>query len=205
MAEAAFTSKTVSRLEESSAQGSVEGRAASGAQGEDETSKAENAEGRNLEHLRAEHAARLPRENGLLELEIGTVTLLVRNIPARWSQGQLLSEWSHAGFDMLYLPFNARINRPTGRAYINFPSTEAAEAFQAAKQGTFLTHHGPGKHLDIAAAPLQGIEANLMRFHGQPWPEEKHSPAVFRGSQRVRAHLIFAELGIQPQRALEAC
>lgn len=126
----------------------------------------------------------------------GTTTLVVRNIPARYNQDKILAEWQPDGsFDMLFLPFDARTGRTSGCAYLNFVSHEAALEFQRTRQGSFLAKHGPGKHLDIAAATLQGLEANLRQFAGKSQLCESRLPALFVGRKRVSSAQVLQELG----------
>lgn len=128
----------------------------------------------------------------------GTTTLAVRNIPARYNQEKLLLDWEPDGsFDMLYLPFDIRQNRTTGCAYINFTSHEAALEFQRAKQGTHLSKHGRGKHLDIAAASRQGLMANLQQFlTGKSVPCDGQLAAFFAGAKAISVPEVLIRLGL---------
>eukprot|EP00930_Biecheleria_cincta_P095403 TRINITY_DN87365_c0_g1_i1.p1 TRINITY_DN87365_c0_g1~~TRINITY_DN87365_c0_g1_i1.p1 ORF type:complete len:539 (+),score=101.06 TRINITY_DN87365_c0_g1_i1:83-1618(+) len=101
-------------------------------------------------------------------LPAGTTTLVIRNVPARYDQEMLLLEWdpSH-GFDFLHLPYSIRERRTMGYAFLNFRTHDLARKFQLKVQSTFLSAHGHTKHLDVAAATNQGLEANLRQFKGR--------------------------------------
>lgn len=80
----------------------------------------------------SEDAPASPARRSLRPLPAGTVTLVVRNIPARYSKEKLLEEWANDGsYDLLHLPFNSTTQRPCGFAFVNFVSHEEASVFQA--------------------------------------------------------------------------
>lgn len=102
-----------------------------------------------------------PPRRALRPLPPGTVTLVVRNIPARYNKEKLLEEWVPDGsYNLLHLPFNVTSKRTCGYAFINFVSHEEASKFQETMHGTHLPE-GSKKHLDVSAAEAQGFEATL--------------------------------------------
>lgn len=127
----------------------------------------------------------------LRTLPPGTTTLVIRNIPARYSRDKLVSEWeSERDINFIFLPFDATLRRTTGCAYVNFSTHEGTLDFQRRLQGSFLLNHGAGKHLDVAAATLQGLEANLRQFTGKQLPCESRLPAVFEGTWRLTSQQV---------------
>ncbi|CAE8607731.1 unnamed protein product [Polarella glacialis] len=69
------------------------------------------------------------------------------------------------GFDFLFLPYSFKDARTLGMAFINFRTHACALAFQKNWHRQFLQDHGRTKHLDVAAATVQGLEANLQQFN----------------------------------------
>ena len=106
----------------------------------------------------------------LAELLEQRTTLMIRNIPKRMTQRQLLAEIEVAGFlasvDFVYLPTDISQGRSHGFAFINCELPEQAAAFRAAfhkKQflsSTPCSSHGSG--LSVSYADIQGLEANLV-------------------------------------------
>eukprot|EP00930_Biecheleria_cincta_P091757 TRINITY_DN8140_c0_g1_i1.p1 TRINITY_DN8140_c0_g1~~TRINITY_DN8140_c0_g1_i1.p1 ORF type:complete len:395 (+),score=34.10 TRINITY_DN8140_c0_g1_i1:124-1308(+) len=95
-----------------------------------------------------------------------TTTLVVRNVPARYTPGRFLQEIEPDGsFDFLFLPYSFRDSTTIGVAFINFRSPDLALCFEERWQRQFLQDHGCNKHLDIAAATCQGIMENLQQFN----------------------------------------
>eukprot|EP00440_Ansanella_granifera_P039504 gb/GFBE01042853.1/.p1 GENE.gb/GFBE01042853.1/~~gb/GFBE01042853.1/.p1 ORF type:complete len:315 (+),score=40.98 gb/GFBE01042853.1/:1-945(+) len=96
----------------------------------------------------------------------GFATLVIRNIPARYTQEMLLAEFGADGsFNFLWLPYSFRDSRTMGYAFINFRSHKLAVQFQEKWHRCFLQDHGRTKHLDVAAATVQGLAENLRQFN----------------------------------------
>jgi hypothetical protein len=89
-------------------------------------------------------------------------TLFVRNIPARFTQADLLEMWPAANcYNLLYLPFSHEQRRTIGCATINFLSYEAAMMFRETWHGRALIPDSGAKKLDTSAAKTQGLTNNL--------------------------------------------
>ncbi|CAE8592817.1 unnamed protein product [Polarella glacialis] len=96
----------------------------------------------------------------------GFTTLVIRNIPARYTQEMLLAEFIPDGsFDFFFLPYSFKHARTMGIAFINFRTHAVALSFQENWHRQFLQNHGRTKNLDVAAATVQGLEANLQQFN----------------------------------------
>lgn len=124
--------------------------------------------------------------------------MVVRNIPARYTQARLLQEWPPDGtYDLLHLPFSFREKRTLGFAFLNMKSHELAVAFQNRWHGKYLTMRGRTKHLDVTAASVQGLEANLLQLQGRNIDQlinDDFLPAVFDGTTRLNTRDILARL-----------
>jgi hypothetical protein len=92
-------------------------------------------------------------------------TLIVRNIPSRCTQEQLLKIWPPAGsYNVLYLPFSPIQHRRVDYAFINFISKQALHQFCDRWEGVSLMPHISSKRLEIKLADVQGYERNLVEF-----------------------------------------
>lgn len=97
----------------------------------------------------------------------GFTTLVIRNIPARYTTKMLLREFEPDGnFDFFFLPYSFRASKTMGVAFVNFLSHDLALSFQKKWHRCFLSEHGcANKHLDVAAAAMQGLAENLKQFN----------------------------------------
>jgi hypothetical protein len=92
-------------------------------------------------------------------------TLIVRNIPARCSQDQLLDFWPpHGSYNLLHLPYSYTLRRNVGYAFVNFISKEALFEFREEWRGKMLMPSAGAKRLDIGIAEVQGLVANLRHM-----------------------------------------
>lgn len=122
-------------------------------------------------------------------VEIGHDTrtsLMVRNIPNKYTQQMLLSEFEANGhgpgiIDFFYLPidFKNRCNR--GYAFINFVDSLDILAFHRRYYGKHWRTFNSDKICDITYARIQGKEAMLKRFENSALMEkdEEYKPLVF--------------------------
>lgn len=98
----------------------------------------------------------------LAELLEQRTTLMMRNIPKRMTQRQLLCEIESAGFllsvDFLYLPTDISQGRNHGFAFVNFELPQHAAAFKAVFHKKLLMHVA----VSVSYADIQGLEANLL-------------------------------------------
>jgi hypothetical protein len=111
------------------------------------------------------HKARFPAKP---KNESRFTTVMLRNIPCKYSQDQLLEELSEFGnVNFLYLPLVRTMNKAKnlGYAFVNFVSAEEAKAFIA----NFANHtfkHFPNstKKAQVDYAELQGFKQNVKFF-----------------------------------------
>lgn len=122
-------------------------------------------------------------------VEIGQDTrtsLMVRNIPNKYTQQMLLAEFEENGcgpgvIDFFYLPidFKNRCNR--GYAFINFVDFKDILAFHQQYFGKHWRTFNSDKICDITYARIQGKEAMLKRFENSALMEkdDEYKPLVF--------------------------
>ncbi|CAE8692127.1 unnamed protein product [Polarella glacialis] len=94
-------------------------------------------------------------------------TMMIRNIPARFTKAQLLRDFGahgSSGIDYLFLPVDLQSGKTKGMAFVNFRSKAQATEFQEVWHRSRLPNHGRGKVLDITAAQVHGVTANLAQF-----------------------------------------
>jgi hypothetical protein len=98
----------------------------------------------------------------------GCTTVMMRQVPLKYTQRKLLREINNAGFtgqfDFLYLPMDPRSHANRGFAFINMVSVEAAEEFYKKFHGQFLRHFNAEKSVIVLPADLQGFEENALQY-----------------------------------------
>jgi hypothetical protein len=113
-------------------------------------------------------------------------SLMVRNIPNKYTQQMLLSEFTENGhgpgvIDFFYLPidFKNRCNR--GYAFINFVDHKDILAFHVRYFGKHWRTFNSDKICDITYARIQGKAAMLKRFENSALMEkdDEYKPLVF--------------------------
>lgn len=119
-------------------------------------------------------------------------TLMLRNIPNRYSQQTLLKEVNAKGFngtyDFFYLPMDVRNRGNVGYAFINFVNQDAAARFRV----TFSDHpfrlFSSRKIATVCDAFVQGLENNLRHFENRVVTQarnDQYRPVIFHGGRRV--------------------
>jgi hypothetical protein len=107
-------------------------------------------------------------------------TLVVSNIPPRYTTEMLLEEWPNEGtYDMLYLPGNNAQTRNAGFAFVNFTSEAAAQQFSIYWKNRYLAHFSEKMRKPLWVSPSQAqghnsIEMVLGKFLA------KGRPGVFQ-------------------------
>lgn len=125
-------------------------------------------------------------------------TLMVRNIPVRYTQEMLLKEWPNKGtYDFLYLPICIKKRCNTSFAFINFISPEEAREFADKWHHERLLFFSARKPLDISLADLQGLEKNLLQCMNNKTSRIRNirfQPAVFNGTERVSVEKVMKDM-----------
>lgn len=114
----------------------------------------------------------------------GCTTVMLRNIPGRYSQQSLLAEVQAAGYqpDFFYLPMDFQRDANSGYCFLNL-APEAVTRFRRRFDGQRLAHRS-GKLLQVVPAATQGYEANYDKFaHSAVLNHHKteHQPLFLRG------------------------
>lgn len=96
-------------------------------------------------------------------------TVMIRNIPNRYSQRELMDELKGLGFegtfDFLYIPLDLGTMSNVGYAFVNFVNPVWAERCKQSFQGHhFKKHRQAGKVAAVSTAHIQGLEANLRHY-----------------------------------------
>jgi len=146
-------------------------------------------------------AARLRRS---IDAMAGKTTLVVRNIPARYSQRDILKHWwvPDGTFNLLFLPHSFKLGHTVGYAIINFVSSADAQAFHNQWHGRQFTSGNKVKPLDIHASRLQGLYDNLKYLSTSEVMRIKNSkfhPGVFNGASRINLMDALLDLGLLGQ------
>ncbi|OWZ08949.1 hypothetical protein PHMEG_00018430 [Phytophthora megakarya] len=111
-------------------------------------------------------------------------TLMIRNIPNKYTQQMLLAEINrnHRGnYDFFYLPIDFKNKCNMGYAFINFIEAAHIEAFHKEFDGQKWTNFNSEKVCAISYARLQGKQAMIARFQNSSLLEkhESYRPLVF--------------------------
>ncbi|KAG7398923.1 hypothetical protein PHYBOEH_010141 [Phytophthora boehmeriae] len=114
-------------------------------------------------------------------------TLMIRNIPNKYTQQMLLSEINrnHRGnYDFFYLPIDFKNKCNMGYAFINFIEAAHIEGFHREFDGQKWTNFNSEKVCAISYARLQGKQAMIARFQNSSLLEkhESYRPLVFGSS-----------------------
>mmetsp|Transcript_4535 Transcript_4535/g.10373 ORF Transcript_4535/g.10373 Transcript_4535/m.10373 type:complete len:213 (-) Transcript_4535:182-820(-) len=135
----------------------------------------------------------------------GITSLMLRNVPAKYTQSMLMNEIDHTSFlqtyDFLYLPKEEASRRNRGYAVINFIEPGCAWLFARAFAGRRMNRFSCEEAIEVTIAVDQGFEAIYKRFGGgaavgrDDGPflrEQKHAPSnracPFMAGNLARAH-----------------
>lgn len=95
-------------------------------------------------------------------------TVMLRNLPNKYSQQMLLEELNTSGFlgsfDFLYLPIDPETNANRGYCFINFTDPSFAWTLKVAYEGRKMGRFNSDKVVSVAPAALQGFEANYAHY-----------------------------------------
>lgn len=119
--------------------------------------------------------------------EDARTTLMIRNIPNKYTQQMLLAEINqrHRGqYDFFYLPIDFKNKCNMGYAFINFMEAHSIISFYREFDGQKWTNFNSEKVCAISYARLQGKQAMIARFQNSSLLEkhESYRPLVFVSS-----------------------
>mmetsp|Transcript_121714 Transcript_121714/g.190980 ORF Transcript_121714/g.190980 Transcript_121714/m.190980 type:complete len:398 (-) Transcript_121714:314-1507(-) len=119
-------------------------------------------------------------------------TLMIRNVPSRFSQQDLVMELQDLGFagtfDFLYIPMDKSTSANVGYAFVNFVAPSWAKKCMEIFQNHCFTRNrrGPTKVATVSVAHLQGLEKNLQHYE---------NAAVNASKQTQRRPLVMTSIG----------
>lgn len=102
--------------------------------------------------------------------EAGPTTMMIRNVPYRYEQQELLEELEEFGFegtfDFFFVPKDFGSMRTMGYAFINFIDVGSAMRCQKELEGYMFTKHQQTrkKVATVSVAHLQGLQANIDHY-----------------------------------------
>lgn len=145
------------------------------------------------------------------DAQSGWTTAMVKNIPPKLQQFQLMQVLDKLGFsnsvDFLYIPpdcgrYSARLlPRNRGIAYINFTTPAEAADFSEVAHGRLLPHSTWKKAVEVSAAPIQGFDANAQKHMAKLMdPTARNKPLLFREACPPSLDVIEGarQAGLQP-------
>mmetsp|Transcript_35944 Transcript_35944/g.77766 ORF Transcript_35944/g.77766 Transcript_35944/m.77766 type:complete len:623 (+) Transcript_35944:606-2474(+) len=115
-------------------------------------------------------------------------TMMLKNIPCRKSQDEVMNHIDQQGFggkyDFFYLPRDVKFRANLGYAFINFVTPEDASAFQGNMHGYRFTGSGSTKACQVVPAHVQGLINNLAAFKRTEVMRSSRKP-FFQGAPEV--------------------
>merc|ERR550514_1775750 len=121
-------------------------------------------------------------------------SVMLRNIPNKYTQRMLLSVVHELGFnqtcfDFFYLPIDFRNKCNVGYAFINFLSNDVAKQFFKALDGYQLRAFNSDKVCQVAWARVQGLQANIEHYRNSPIagvPIPQYRPLLFENGVEIQ-------------------
>lgn len=99
-------------------------------------------------------------------------TVMLRNIPNKYSQRMLLDEINNLGFeglyDFFYLPIDYRNKCNVGYCFVSFVHNDAARRFMEKMIGYKLPGFNSQKICEVSWARVQGLKANIQHYRNSP-------------------------------------
>jgi len=96
-------------------------------------------------------------------------TLMIRNIPSRYTQNDLMVDLKEKGlggvYDFLYMPMDKGTSTNVGYAFVNFIHPSYAQTCMQLFQGhRFKRPRSAGKIASVSVAHIQGLEKNMQHY-----------------------------------------
>jgi hypothetical protein len=142
-----------------------------------------------------------------LILPAATTTLMVRNIPTRFTSVSFLRILDECGFrncfDFFYLPMDFRTGKNMGYAFLNFTSTTYASAFCSLFNGRRLRMTTSTKVIEISPSRRQGLVENVALFKASDLLGSLSLPhfkplVMIGGTLRPLSERVFAAIYQEP-------
>eukprot|EP00429_Kryptoperidinium_foliaceum_P047086 CAMPEP_0176105292 /NCGR_PEP_ID=MMETSP0120_2-20121206/52836_1 /TAXON_ID=160619 /ORGANISM="Kryptoperidinium foliaceum, Strain CCMP 1326" /LENGTH=376 /DNA_ID=CAMNT_0017439405 /DNA_START=33 /DNA_END=1163 /DNA_ORIENTATION=- len=110
-------------------------------------------------------------------------TVMMRNLPLRYSQQMLIEEVARAGFsgtyDFLYLPIDTETKANKGYAFINFIDPGSAHHFRTVFEGMHMPRFKSSKVISVSPAAVQGLAANYALYSKATCREDPATRPLF--------------------------
>lgn len=114
---------------------------------------------------------------------------MLRNLPNKFMQEDLLEEVDQAGFagqyDFFYMPMDIQNNANVGYAFINFFLPQDFERFRSFFEGHQFKRAGSRKVASVSPAIVQGLKANVQNLMKKRVTQGQYRPLVLRHGRRV--------------------
>ena len=130
-------------------------------------------------------------EDADMTVESNYTTVMLRNIPNKYTQTSLLEAIDSRGFrglyNFFYLPVDFKNGCNMGYAFINFVNHDAADMFMSAFKGYQLPAKST-KVCDVCWARVQGFKANIEHYRNSPvndLPDPEYRPLMFQNGVEV--------------------
>lgn len=124
--------------------------------------------------------------------QVKVTTMMLRNIPNKYTQNSLLQEINDLGFtgtfDFFYLPMDVHNRSNVGYAFINFLLPADAERFRQAFSDHRFQRFQSRKISSVCTAHVQGLDENLRHFENRAVTHarnDQYRPVVIRNGVRV--------------------
>jgi len=121
--------------------------------------------------------SQVPKNHNMLEKynsarDGAPTTMMIRNIPGRYSQQDLMSDLQdlglHGTYDFLYIPIDKSTAANVGYAFVNFTDATWAEKCKNAFENYHFWRRGQKRSSNkvaiVSVAHLQGLEKNLQHY-----------------------------------------
>jgi len=119
-------------------------------------------------------------------------TMMLRNIPNKYTQNTLLHEINDLGFvgtyDFFYLPMDVHNRSNVGYAFINFVAPPDAEHFRRLFSNHRFQRFHSRKIGSVCTAHVQGLDENLRHFENRAVTQarnDQYRPLVLQGRRRI--------------------
>merc|ERR1719356_2010318 len=123
---------------------------------------------------------------------VAVTTMMLRNIPNKYTQNTLMQEindFGYAGtYNFFYLPMDVHNRSNVGYAFINSEQPEAADRFHRSFADHRFQRFHSRKIGGVCVAHVQGLDANLRHFENRAVTQarnDQYRPVVLQGSVRV--------------------
>jgi len=130
-------------------------------------------------------------EDADMSIESNYTTVMLRNIPNKYTQPTLLQALDDKGFkgiyNFFYLPVDYKNHCNMGYAFINFVDHQGAMKFMNAFKGYQLPAKST-KVCDTCWARVQGLKANVEHYRNSPvndLPDPEYRPLLFQNGTEV--------------------